>query len=130
MNKILIVAATIFLTSATCFGQAKDEPKICISQEAANKAAENAATVIAQAEKIKVLEESLKLKDQSISELRETARRNEADYKAALARMEADAAFVKGQLVASQAETARQSATIQQMIPLLRPKSWSLIKLF
>lgn len=134
MNKVLIVAATILLASTVCFAQSNDgfaqsnDGLVCISQEAANKAAENVRTIDALEEKIKVLEEAVKAKDASIAELREAARRNDADYKAALARMEADLAFVKGQLVASQAEVARQSAIITTMIPMLREKSWSLIK--
>lgn len=128
MNKVLVIAATILLAASTvCFAQSNDR-LVCISQEAANKAADNVRTIDALEQKIKVLEEALKAKDASIAELRETARRNDADYKAALARMEAEIAFIKGQLVGAQAEAARQSETIRQMIPMLRPKSWSLIK--
>jgi septal ring factor EnvC (AmiA/AmiB activator) len=117
-----------FLVFATCASaQNCPENMVCISQQAANKAAENARELEATKEKVTVLESALKSKDDTIREIQEVAKKNESDLKEAIRRTESELSRTNGMLTAREAEVVRQSAIITAMIPMLRRKSIGLI---
>jgi septal ring factor EnvC (AmiA/AmiB activator) len=117
-----------FLVFATCASaQNCPENMVCISQQAANKAAENARELEATKEKVTVLESALKSKDDTIREIQETAKKNENDLREAIRRTESELSRTNGMLTAREAEVVRQSAIITAMIPMLRRKSIGLI---
>jgi phage-related minor tail protein len=103
---------------------------VCISQAAANQAAQNARELEAQKEKNRVLETALADKDKTIDELRTTNAQNVADLKEAIKRTELELARTNGMLTAREAEVVRQSAIITAMIPMLRKKRIGLINIF
>lgn len=129
IKTILFVA---FAVLASCqFAHAQTEPpKVCISQNAANIARDNALELEATKNKILVLEQALKDKDKTIAEIQETGRKNEADLKDVLSKTENALSTATGQLIQSQAEIVRQTAIITTMIPMLRAKRIALVNLF
>lgn len=132
-RKLQLITEAIIIT--VCFlafvsiaqAQTPDEPKVCISQAAANKCAENARVVPALEAKIAELEAGLLLKDKSIAETREAARKNEADLKERLGKTEGELATKTGQLIGSEAMVTRLTAIIDFMLKNGRQKCNGLI---
>jgi septal ring factor EnvC (AmiA/AmiB activator) len=132
MKALFLTAAFLFLAPLTAFSQVQDCPTglICLTQAQANAARDNALELAATKEKIAVLEDALKTKDESIAELQKTNGQNIADLKEAIKRTEVALAEKTGQLIAKEAELTRNTAIIQAMIPMLRKKKIGLINLF
>lgn len=126
---VLILAAAAFSLAQELVSQCP-AGLVCISQAAANRASENARVLEATRQKVGVLEDALKSKDESIRALRETAAKNESDLREALKRTEIELATKTGQLISRESEVVRQSAIIQAMIPMLRKKRIGLINIF
>jgi IS5 family transposase len=122
---MLAVCILIFTAATNC--QVPDEPKVCISQAAANKCAENARLVPALENKNTTLEASLLEKDKSIAELREAGRKNEADLKEALIKTQSELATKTGQLIGAEAMVTRLTAIIDFMLKNGREKCYGLI---
>ena len=101
---------------------------VCITQEAANKAGENARDAKAKDEKIAALEASVAARDQSIKELQETNTKNVADLTDRLHKTELDDATKTGQLINAEAEVQRLTAFVQFVMQNGRKKcSFSII---
>jgi uncharacterized coiled-coil protein SlyX len=98
------------------------EPKVCISQEAANKCAENARLIPALNEKIAALEAKIKAQDTTIEELKEANRKNVADLTDRLHKTELSLATKTGEVSMCQANDVSNRAIITAMIPMLRQK--------
>jgi flagellar motility protein MotE (MotC chaperone) len=132
MKLILIAAALLFAAPVATFSQTVDCPAgfVCISQEAANKARENALELQATKEKAVVLETALTEKDKSIAELRETARKNEADLKERLHKTEVELATKTGQLIGAEAERTRLIAITEFLLKHGRVKKYGILNLF
>lgn len=128
----ILITIIFFMTPVIALSQTVECPPnlICLSQEAANKARDNALELKAVKDKVVVLEQALKLKDQSIEELTATMRRNDADLKEALKKTEIELGLKTGQLIARESEVVRQSQIIQAMIPMLRKKKIGLINIW
>jgi hypothetical protein len=116
--KCLILAILTLLGAYTAHTQCPVMPTgtICLSQEAANKAAENARLIPALEGKIAALEEGLKLKDASIAELRETNRQNIVDLTERIHRTEVSLAEKTGTLIACEASSVRNMAIIDGLL--------------
>jgi hypothetical protein len=117
--KCLLTA--LLLTLGLCVGVLAQSPTcptgmVCISQAAANKAAENARELEATKGKVTALEESLKLKDASIADISSTAAKNESDLKAAISRTEVELAKVTGQVIQLEADRVRWTAVIDVLV--------------
>lgn len=129
MKKLLFSLLLVIVFSFTGFAQT--EPKtVVISQEAANKAAENVRVRAALESENSVLKESLKEKDVSAEKLIELNRKNTEDFKEAIHKSELKAADLSGRLIKSEASEVRLSAIIDRMIPMLRQKKIGLINIF
>lgn len=98
------------------------EPKICISQTAANKCAENAKLIDAYEAKIKALEESVKARDESIKEIQAARDKSISDLTDRLHKTELSLATKTGEVIACQANDVSNRAIITAMIPMLRQK--------
>lgn len=110
------------LNVSTTFAQEPEPPKVCISQAAANQCAANARELPAVREKNAVLEAALLEKDKSIAEIREAARKNEADLKEALVKTQSELAVKTGQLIGAEAMVTRLTAIIDFMLKNGRQK--------
>lgn len=115
-RQLQLIAVAILALVAGAFAQDPEPPKICISQAAANKCAENARVVPALEAKIAELEAGLLEKDKSIAEIREAARKNEAELRAALSKTENELATKTGQLIGAEATITRFTAIIDFML--------------
>lgn len=133
MNMKLIIFCIIFIVFAiSAHAQTADCPPafICLTQAEANRAAENARELVAQKEKVKVLESALSEKDKSIAELKSLNDKNTADLKEAIRRTEIELATRTGQLISAENELTRQTAIIQALLPMVRKKRIALITIF
>lgn len=132
MKYLLIAITFLFLSPLAVFSQAPECPagKVCISQEAANKAAENARELEATKEKVKTLEGALVKKDESIREAQETARKNEADLREQLHKTEVELALKTGQLISKEAEAVRNLALIDLLLKQTKKKRNAVITIF
>jgi len=120
---IILIAAAVL-----SFGQVvPDEPKICISQAAANLCGANARELPLLKEKIAALEAALIEKDKNTAEIREAARKNEADLKERLGKTESELAVKTGQLIGAEAMVTRLTAIIDFMLKNGREKCYSII---
>lgn len=132
--KILLTIVFVLAAAAISFAQEavyQCPPNlVCISQAAANKAAENARELAAQKEKAAVLENALREKDKSIEELKQTNASNVGDLKEALRKTEIELARLSGQLTARESEVVRQSAIITALLPMVRKKKIGIINIF
>lgn len=95
---------------------------VCISQEAANRAAENARELPAVKDKVTALEQALKDKDSIIAANKDAAGKNEADLKAALVKTQTDLATATGQIISLHAQTVRDAALIDILLKNTRSK--------
>lgn len=118
---ILILAFAILGTCQYAYGQT-EEPKVCISQDAANKCAENARTVSAQDVLIAELQNTIKTRDASIEELKATNRQNVADLTEANRKTEIKLAEVSGELIGTKAALVDSRAIIQFLLTNGRKK--------
>lgn len=103
------------------------EGMVCISQAAANAAAENARELIATKAKAEALTEALTEKDKIIADVKATASKNEADLKQALTTTLTELAMKTGQLTGCEANSVRQLAVIDVLLKNTRPKKIGLI---
>lgn len=124
LRPLLIIAACLFLAPLAVFSQ---EPRVCISQSAANVCAANSRENSALREKIGVLEAALLEKDKSIAELRDAGSKNVADLTKALHETEIKLATATGQLIGVEAEKTRLLAIIDFMLKNGRTKKYGLI---
>src|SRR5436190_678817 len=113
--------AILILTFASAFvvsAQRTDCPPtlICLSQEAANKAAENARLIPALEGKVAALEDGLKQKDLSIAELKATNLQNVADLTARMHATEVALAEKTGSLIGCEASNVRNMAIIDGLL--------------
>lgn len=118
---IFVVAIGLLLTAAAfcqspCAGVAMPPGTLCISQAAGNAAAENVAVLAATNAKVTTLQESLAKKDETINELKDTARKNETDLTARISATAVELALTKGMLVKTEGEVTRQTATIEFLL--------------
>lgn len=125
MKLFLITIVLLILCPMAAFSQ--DEPKVCISQAAANVCAANSRENVALKEKIAVLESALTEKDKSIAELQDANRKNVADLTKALHETEVKLATATGQLIGTEAEKTRLLAIIDILLKNSRKKSIGLI---
>jgi len=121
MRKLILIVLTTFGILSGCnagYGQAAECPAgfVCISQAAANKAAENARVIPTLEGKIAALEQAVKDKDATIAENKATAARNEADLTKAMHKTEIDLATKTGQLIGCEANEVRNTATINAFL--------------
>jgi|GEM_PF-5205716 len=125
VNCVVLFAVLMLACLVSASAQAAAEcpsGMVCISQAAANKAAENARELEATKAKVAVLEQALADKDKNAEELRSAAARNEADLKDALRRTEVQLAEKTGQLIKAESQIVQQSAIIQFMLQHGRKK--------
>lgn len=129
MKLILTTVALLVLAPLAAFSQTDGtcQGRICISQEAANRAAELARENPVLKEKIAVLEAALKAKDETIAELKATNEKNVADLKTALTKTETELSRVTGQLIATEAQMVRFTAIIDFMLKNGRIKKFGVI---
>jgi septal ring factor EnvC (AmiA/AmiB activator) len=106
------------------------EPKVCVSQEAANKCAENARLIPALNEKIAALEAKIKAHETTIEELKEVNRKNVADLTDRLHKTELSLATKTGEIIGCQAQNVEQRAIIQALLPMVKKKRNALITIF
>lgn len=130
VNGIKLIVVAIFLLFASSSLQAQTQcpsGMVCISQAAANQAAENARELSATKAKITTLTEALAEKDKIIADVRATASKNEADLKEALTKTQTELATKTGQLIGCEANSTRQLAVIDVLLKNVRPKKIGLI---
>lgn len=103
---------------------------LCITQEAGNKAAENARLIPVLEEKIKVFETIvIPEKDKSIAEIKETAAKNEAALKEQNTKLLTDIAAKTGQLITYEKIFTRDSAWFEYLIKTSKGKQNGLINI-
>jgi hypothetical protein len=95
---------------------------VCISQEAANRAAENARTVAAQDEAIKTLKDQLVAKDGIIADNKAVAAKNQADLTAALLKTTGDLGIATGQLIEAKGNVVQLRADNALLIDKIRKR--------
>lgn len=95
---------------------------VCISQTAANIAAEDHRVRTAQESEIATLKQSLLDKDATAADIKKTAAANEADLKAALVKTQTDLATATGQVISLQAQTVRDAAIVDVLLKNSRAK--------
>lgn len=130
MNYIRLILILIVVLLLGYSANAQDEPKVCISQAAANVCRDNALLIPALNEKIAALEAKIKAQDETIAELKETNRKNVADLTDALHKTELSLATKTGELIGSQAQNVEQRALIQVLLQNVKKKRIALITLF
>lgn len=107
---ILVIASALnVLAQSSCTTQ---PGFVCLSQSAANRAAENTRELAATQAKVTVLETALADKDKIIADVQRTARVNEADLKAENVKLLADVAEKTGQIIQLEADKVRWTAVI------------------
>ena len=84
-----------------------DQPKVCISQAAANQCAANTRERDALLEEVKVLKEVVASRDKTIENLKETNRLNVADLTKRLNETEINFAKTSGELIEARANINR-----------------------
>jgi hypothetical protein len=115
--KCVNILILIFASVLVAHSQTQCPPTmVCLSQEAANKAAENARLIPALEGKIAALEDGMKQKDVSIAELRATNLQNVADLTARMHRTEVSLAEKTGTLIACEAASVRNMAIIDGLL--------------
>lgn len=128
---LLILFAFICLLGmfATDHAQCPTMPAgtFCLTQEQANKVAENKRELDATKAKVDVLQQALLDKDTIIGNLKDTNEKNTADLKVALHDTEVKLATSTGQLIEMQADRVRWTAVIDVLIKSTRKKSIGLI---
>lgn len=117
MKKLIFIFSFIALTSLTTYAQ-----QVCISQEAAQKAVENAKLIPVLEEKIQIQDQALAEKDKSIKEIQDVARKNQDDLEARLKATEIELARLSGQLTAKEAEATRNLALIDVLLKSTKKK--------
>lgn len=122
MKRLILTLAFIVLGSCQYAYAQSDEPKVCVSQAAANKCAENARVVSAQDAEIAALKASIAERDKSIAELKETNRQNIADLTGRLNATENKLAVTTGELIGTKAALVDSRAIIQFMLTNGRKK--------
>ncbi len=101
--------------------------KLCISQEAGNRAAELARENPLLLAKIAVLEQALKDKDKNYAELQAAKNANEADLKKAVHDTEVKLATATGQIIQLEADRVRWSAVVDVLVKNSRKRSIGII---
>ncbi len=122
----ILLIALVFVTSAAAQTECP-AGKICLSQAAANQAAEDHRVRAALEAEIAVLKQALLDKDKIIEDNKATAGKNEADLRDALHRTEVDLATKTGQLIGAEASNVRNLAIIDLLLKSVRPKKIGLI---
>lgn len=125
MNKIILILSFIFLLGVSSQAQVKcTVPKgfVCITQEAANNSAMMARESAAKDNKIKVLEDSLKEKDESIALVQKTATDSEAKLTQTIHDTELKLATTSGQIIECKATQVRDSAFLEFLVKNQRSK--------
>ena len=130
MNFIRLILILIVVLMFGYSANAQDEPKVCISQEAANKCAELARTDKAKDEKIAALEAQVKARDTTIAELKEANAKNVADLATALHKTELALATKTGEIIGCQAQNVEQRAIITALLPMVKKKRNAFITIF
>lgn len=116
-RKLSMIAACVLAFAFSAAAQSVcPDGMVCISQAAANQAAENAREKAALEAKVSVLEAGLIEKDKSIEEVKQTARANEADLKDALSKTEVKLGTATGELIGARAQIVTQTAMIEFML--------------
>src|SRR4051812_7296291 len=105
MKKALCIVSILFLAGVIARAQAPSCPigLVCISQAAANVAAQNARELAATKEKVTTLEAALVEKDKNVADVQAAAATNVADLKDRLQKTEIELATKTGQLIGSEA---------------------------
>lgn len=127
MKNILLFLIVFFVSGVLNISSQTPEPdagseKVCISQAAANKCAENARVVSALEAKILVLETAIAEKDKNVAEIRDAAKKNEAELKAALTETQTKLATATGQLIGAESNIVRLTAIVDFMLKNGRKK--------
>ena len=110
----------LFAIGVSC--QDIPDAKVCVSQAAANACRDNAIELPLQKEKVKTLEEALKLKDVSIEELKALNDQNIKDLTKRLQELMTELSFTKGQLSKAETQILWQIEIIKGLVPKLRKK--------
>lgn len=121
MKQILFTAFLLVLCPLAAFSQ--EEPKVCLSQSAANVCAANSRELVALREKVAVLESALVEKDKSIQELKDANHKNVLDLTTQLNKITADWAFEKGKNTSLEADKVLWSAVIEVLVKNSRQKT-------
>lgn len=124
---VLFIAIMLAVTISTSAQTLCPEGLVCISQAAANQAAENARELTATKAKVTILTEALTEKDKIIADNKAVADKNEADLKERLHKTEVELATKTGQLLGAEANSVRQLAVIDVLLKNTRPKKIGLI---
>lgn len=130
MNFIRLILILIVVPMLGFTVKAQDEPKVCISQGAANKCRDNALLIPALNEKIAALEAQVKARDTTIQELKEANAKNVADLATALHKTELALATKTGEIIGCQAQNVEQRAIITALLPMVKKKRNAFITLF
>ena len=103
------------------------EPTVCIPQTVANRCATLARMDAAKDEKIAALEESVKVRDKAIEDLKALNDANVAQLKDALHKTELELATKTGELIAKEAMVTRLNAIVDVLLSRTRKKSIGII---
>lgn len=127
-NFVVLFVAMVLAMAVSASAQSQcPDGFVCISQAAANQAAENARELAATKEKVVTLEGAIVDKDKTITDNKAAAAKNEADLKEALTKTQIDLALKTGQLIGCEANSVRQLAVIDVLLKNVRPKKIGLI---
>lgn len=127
-RKLFLIAAFLLILGAvTAFSQSGDCQGVCVSQQAANAAAENARLRPLLEQKIAELEAALLEKDKNAQDIRDAAAKNEADLKDALRKTELELAKKTGEVIQLEADRVRWNAVVDVLVKNSRKKSIGLI---
>lgn len=124
MKKVLLSVVFSLILVTGIGAQVADCPVgfVCISQAAANKAAENARELEAQKEKIKVLEDALVQERKSTEEFKVVNAKNVSDLTLLNNDLTVKLAQATGQLIEKDATITRQTAILEVLVKNTRKK--------
>lgn len=123
----ILFIAVLFTVAVSCQVPECPPGYVCITQAAANRAAENARLVPVLEQSVTDLKAQLVEKDKSTDEIRKAGEENVRDLKAENTRLISEVSVKTGQLVGSEAMVTRLTAIVDFMLKNGREKCVSVI---
>ena len=125
--RLILILFCLCWLAFTANAQTVEPQKVCLDQEVANRCATLARMDAAKDEKIAALEESVKVRNKAIEDLKALNDANVAQLKDALHKTELELATKTGELIAKEAMITRLNAIVDVLLSRTRKKSIGLI---
>lgn len=123
-KRLLAVIIFIFVLSVVSQAQCPVMPSgfVCLSQQAANVAAENARELAATKDKVAIVEAGMIEKDKILADTKAEDLKSINDLKAALTKTQTNLGTATGQLIGAEAMNVRLTAIVDVLLKNTRAK--------